>query len=86
MMSHIEIFEGDRRHRKHGVIHSETFLLQLIVSALKCAAFHLMWAKVNAVNSTPAEVLIFWFSILLTLFFFSFHLVSSFYLFPPLTT
>ncbi|CAG08302.1 unnamed protein product, partial [Tetraodon nigroviridis] len=28
---------------------------ELIVSALKCAAFHLMWAKVNAVNSTPAE-------------------------------
>ncbi|XP_049898198.1 cohesin subunit SA-2 isoform X2 [Epinephelus moara] len=30
-------------------------LLQLMVSALKCAAFYLMWAKVNAVNSTPAE-------------------------------
>ncbi|XP_076595594.1 cohesin subunit SA-2 [Chaetodon auriga] len=28
---------------------------ELMVSALKCAAFHLMWAKVNAVNSTPAE-------------------------------
>eukprot|EP00066_Takifugu_rubripes_P019952 XP_011609218.1 PREDICTED: cohesin subunit SA-1-like isoform X2 [Takifugu rubripes] len=28
---------------------------ELIVSALKCAAFHLMWAKVNAVNSTPTE-------------------------------
>lgn len=34
------------------------FLYQLIVSALKCAAFHLMWAKVNAVNSTPTEVFI----------------------------
>ncbi|XP_070769672.1 cohesin subunit SA-1-like [Enoplosus armatus] len=28
---------------------------ELMASALKCAAFHLMWAKVNAVNSTPAE-------------------------------
>ncbi|KAK5864520.1 hypothetical protein PBY51_015757 [Eleginops maclovinus] len=28
---------------------------ELMVSALKCAAFHLMWAKMNAVNSTPAE-------------------------------
>ncbi|XP_026213699.1 cohesin subunit SA-1 isoform X2 [Anabas testudineus] len=28
---------------------------ELMVSALKCAAFHLMWAKVNAVNSKPAE-------------------------------
>ncbi|KAL7394810.1 hypothetical protein ABVT39_004701 [Epinephelus coioides] len=28
---------------------------ELMVSALKCAAFYLMWAKVNAVNSTPAE-------------------------------
>ncbi|XP_032383518.1 cohesin subunit SA-2 isoform X1 [Etheostoma spectabile] len=28
---------------------------ELLVSALKCAAFYLMWAKVNAVNSTPAE-------------------------------
>ncbi|XP_041800213.1 cohesin subunit SA-1 [Chelmon rostratus] len=28
---------------------------ELMVSALKCAAFHLMWAKVNAINSTPAE-------------------------------
>ncbi|XP_030251378.1 cohesin subunit SA-1 isoform X2 [Sparus aurata] len=28
---------------------------ELMVSALKCAALHLMWAKVNAVNSTPAE-------------------------------
>ncbi|XP_041652997.1 cohesin subunit SA-1 [Cheilinus undulatus] len=29
--------------------------MELTVSALKCAAFHLMWAKVNAVNSIPAE-------------------------------
>ncbi|XP_060903467.1 cohesin subunit SA-1 [Labrus mixtus] len=28
---------------------------ELMVSALKCAAFHLMWAEVNAVNSTPSE-------------------------------
>ncbi|GAA6223099.1 cohesin subunit SA-1-like [Lates japonicus] len=28
---------------------------ELLVSALRCAAFHLMWAKVNAVNSKPAE-------------------------------
>ncbi|KAM9357284.1 cohesin subunit SA-3 [Symphorus nematophorus] len=28
---------------------------ELMMSALKCAAFHLMWAKVNAVNSTPTE-------------------------------
>ncbi|XP_036932319.1 cohesin subunit SA-1 isoform X2 [Acanthopagrus latus] len=28
---------------------------ELMVSALKCAALHLMWAKVNAVNATPAE-------------------------------
>ncbi|XP_071314512.1 cohesin subunit SA-2-like isoform X2 [Trachinotus anak] len=28
---------------------------ELMVSALRCAAFHLMWAKVNAVNSKPAE-------------------------------
>nr|XP_040031243.1 cohesin subunit SA-1 isoform X1 [Gasterosteus aculeatus aculeatus]XP_040031244.1 cohesin subunit SA-1 isoform X1 [Gasterosteus aculeatus aculeatus] len=28
---------------------------ELMVSALRCAAFYLMWAKVNAVNSTPAE-------------------------------
>ncbi|XP_054453619.1 cohesin subunit SA-1 [Anoplopoma fimbria] len=28
---------------------------ELMVSALKSAAFYLMWAKVNAVNSTPAE-------------------------------
>ncbi|XP_026186093.1 cohesin subunit SA-2 [Mastacembelus armatus] len=28
---------------------------ELMVSALKCAAFHLMWAKVNAVNSKPAQ-------------------------------
>ncbi|AWP11782.1 putative cohesin subunit SA-1-like [Scophthalmus maximus] len=28
---------------------------ELMVSALKCAAFHLMWAKVNAVNSRPTE-------------------------------
>ncbi|XP_041847127.1 cohesin subunit SA-1 isoform X2 [Melanotaenia boesemani] len=28
---------------------------ELMVSALKCAAFHLMWAKVNVVNSKPAE-------------------------------
>ncbi|XP_040904363.1 cohesin subunit SA-1 [Toxotes jaculatrix] len=28
---------------------------ELMVAALKCAAFHLMWAKVNAVNSKPAE-------------------------------
>lgn len=32
---------------------------QLMVSALRCAAFYLMWAKVNAVNSTPAEVLVY---------------------------
>ncbi|XP_008293622.1 cohesin subunit SA-1 [Stegastes partitus] len=29
---------------------------ELMVSALKCAGFHLMWAKVNVVNSKPAEV------------------------------
>lgn len=29
--------------------------VELMVSALKCCAFHLMWAKVNAVNSTPKE-------------------------------
>uniref|UniRef100_UPI0037E9BAFF cohesin subunit SA-1-like n=1 Tax=Semicossyphus pulcher TaxID=241346 RepID=UPI0037E9BAFF len=34
---------------------SGEFDKELMVSALKCAAFHLMWAKVNAVNSTPAE-------------------------------
>ncbi|XP_068596763.1 cohesin subunit SA-1-like [Brachionichthys hirsutus] len=28
---------------------------ELMVSALRFAAFHLMWAKVNAVNSPPAE-------------------------------
>ncbi|KAK2848661.1 hypothetical protein Q5P01_008495 [Channa striata] len=28
---------------------------ELLVSALKCAAFHLMWAKVHAINSKPAE-------------------------------
>ncbi|XP_028271897.1 cohesin subunit SA-1 [Parambassis ranga] len=28
---------------------------ELMVPALKCAAFHLMWAKVNATNSKPAE-------------------------------
>ncbi|XP_022615887.1 cohesin subunit SA-2-like [Seriola dumerili] len=28
---------------------------ELMVSALKCAALHLMWAKVNAVNSKPDE-------------------------------
>ncbi|CAJ1058981.1 cohesin subunit SA-1 [Xyrichtys novacula] len=28
---------------------------ELMVPALKCSAFHLMWAKVNAVNSTPSE-------------------------------
>ncbi|XP_034454234.1 cohesin subunit SA-1 [Hippoglossus hippoglossus] len=28
---------------------------ELMVPALKCAAFHLMWAKVNAVNFKPAE-------------------------------
>ncbi|KAM3613303.1 uncharacterized protein V6R79_023667 [Siganus canaliculatus] len=28
---------------------------ELLVSCLKCAAYHLMWAKVNAVKSTPAE-------------------------------
>ncbi|XP_024859964.1 cohesin subunit SA-1 [Kryptolebias marmoratus] len=28
---------------------------ELMVAALKCAAFHLMWAKVNAVNFKPAE-------------------------------
>ncbi|XP_034064022.1 cohesin subunit SA-2 isoform X2 [Gymnodraco acuticeps] len=28
---------------------------ELMVPALKCAAFNLMWAKMNAVNSTPAE-------------------------------
>ncbi|XP_039975563.1 cohesin subunit SA-1 [Xiphias gladius] len=28
---------------------------ELMVSALKCAALHLMWAKVNAVNYKPAE-------------------------------
>ncbi|XP_073343307.1 cohesin subunit SA-1-like [Pagrus major] len=28
---------------------------ELMVSALKCAALRLMWAKVNAVDSTPAE-------------------------------
>ncbi|KAG7518889.1 cohesin subunit SA-1-like [Solea senegalensis] len=28
---------------------------ELMVSALRCASFHLMWAKVNAVNSKPAE-------------------------------
>lgn len=26
--------------------------------AMKCAAFHLMWAKVNVVNSKPTEVLV----------------------------
>ncbi|XP_034399362.1 cohesin subunit SA-1 [Cyclopterus lumpus] len=34
---------------------SREFDKELMVSALKCAAFNLMWAKVNAVNSTPAE-------------------------------
>ncbi|XP_029918342.1 cohesin subunit SA-1 isoform X2 [Myripristis murdjan] len=29
---------------------------ELMVSALKCAAFHLLWAKVNAVSSKPTEV------------------------------
>ncbi|XP_044218839.1 cohesin subunit SA-1 [Thunnus albacares] len=29
---------------------------ELMVSALRCAAFHLMWAKVNVVNSAPNEV------------------------------
>ncbi|XP_072252473.1 cohesin subunit SA-2-like [Leuresthes tenuis] len=28
---------------------------ELMVSTLKCAAFHLMWAKVNVVNSKPDE-------------------------------
>ncbi|XP_029020593.1 cohesin subunit SA-1 isoform X1 [Betta splendens] len=28
---------------------------ELMVSALRCAAYHLMWAKVNAVNSKPHE-------------------------------
>nr|XP_020480414.1 cohesin subunit SA-1-like isoform X2 [Monopterus albus] len=28
---------------------------ELMVSALKCAAYHLMWAKRNTVNSKPAE-------------------------------
>ncbi|XP_034037865.1 cohesin subunit SA-2 [Thalassophryne amazonica] len=28
---------------------------ELIVSALKCAGFHLMWVKVNVINSTPTE-------------------------------
>ncbi|KAM8909968.1 cohesin subunit SA-1 isoform 3-T7 [Spinachia spinachia] len=37
---------------------SREFDKELMVSALRCAAFYLMWAKVNAVNSTPAEVLI----------------------------
>lgn len=39
-------------------VHGSVFSLQLIVSALKCAGFHLMWAKVNAVNSTPTQVFI----------------------------
>lgn len=29
--------------------------VELMVSALKCSAFHLMWAKVNAVNVTPKQ-------------------------------
>ncbi|XP_023144986.2 cohesin subunit SA-1 isoform X2 [Amphiprion ocellaris] len=29
---------------------------ELLVSALKCAGLHLMWAKVNAVNSKPAKL------------------------------
>lgn len=39
-------------------VHGSVFSLQLIVSALKCAGLHLMWAKVNAVNSTPTQVFI----------------------------
>ncbi|KAM4732683.1 cohesin subunit SA-1 [Anableps anableps] len=36
-------------------IESLDFDTELMVAALKCAAFHLMWAKVNAVNLKPAE-------------------------------
>ncbi|XP_047441289.1 cohesin subunit SA-1 [Mugil cephalus] len=36
-------------------IESREFNEELMVSALKCAAFHLMWAKVNVVNSKPPE-------------------------------
>lgn len=39
-------------------VHGTVFSLKLIVSALKCAGLHLMWAKVNAVNSTPTQVFI----------------------------
>lgn len=48
-------------------------LYQLIVSALKCAAFHLMWAKRNAVYSTPTEVCISWHRL-----HFCFHIVCPF--------
>ncbi|XP_027864003.1 cohesin subunit SA-1 [Xiphophorus couchianus] len=36
-------------------IESLDFDTELLVAALKCAAFHLMWAKLNAVNLNPAE-------------------------------
>ncbi|XP_047209930.1 cohesin subunit SA-2 isoform X3 [Girardinichthys multiradiatus] len=36
-------------------IESLDFDTELMVAALKCAAFHLMWAKVNAVNIKAAE-------------------------------
>lgn len=31
---------------------------QLVVPALRCAGFHLMWAKLNAVKSTSTQVFI----------------------------
>uniref|UniRef100_A0A3B3WKA1 Cohesin subunit SA n=1 Tax=Poecilia mexicana TaxID=48701 RepID=A0A3B3WKA1_9TELE len=37
-------------------IESLDFDTELLVAALKCTAFHLMWAKLNAVNLNPAEV------------------------------
>ncbi|XP_074529935.1 cohesin subunit SA-1 [Halichoeres trimaculatus] len=36
-------------------IESQELDKELMVSALKCSAFHLIWARVNAVTSTPSE-------------------------------
>ncbi|KAJ0049771.1 hypothetical protein NL108_003532, partial [Boleophthalmus pectinirostris] len=36
-------------------VETEQLEVELVVPALRCAAFHLMWAKVNAVNSTPKQ-------------------------------
>ncbi|XP_029369113.1 cohesin subunit SA-2 [Echeneis naucrates] len=39
---------------KNGM-ESRDFNKELMVPAMRCAAFHLMWAKVNMMNSKPAE-------------------------------